>query len=99
MEIEKYRDIRWPKSLRTDLEKRNKNLYYRFHKDTSHNTDDCRQLKDEIAFLIRKGKLNKFTKGDDKGYDNQRRDYDDKDRKTQPRGQVINMIFGGPTVA
>ena len=99
MEIEKDRDVRWPKALRTDPEKRNKNLYCRFHKDTGHNTDDCRQLKDEIKFLIRKGKLNKFTKGDDKGYNNQRRDYDDKDRKIQPRGPVINMIFGGPTAA
>ena len=99
MEIEKDKDVRWPKALRTDPEKRNKSLYCRFHKDTGHNTDDCRQLKDEIEYLIRKGKLNKYTKGDDKVYDNQRRDYDDGDRKTQPRGPVINMIFGGPTAA
>ena len=51
-----------PKPLRTDPEKRNKSLYCRFHKDTRHDTDDCRQLKDEVEFLIRRGKLNKFTK-------------------------------------
>ena len=32
------------------------NLYCRFHKDTGHKTDDCRELKDGIEFLIRKGK-------------------------------------------
>ena len=101
MEIEKDREVRWPKALRTDPEKRNKNLYSRFHKDTGHDTDDCRQLKDEVEFLIRRGKLSKFTKDGEgrKDYDNRRRDYDDKDRKSQPRGPVINVISGGPTAA
>ena len=101
MEIEKDREVRWPKALRTDPEKRNKSLYCRFHKDTGHDTDDCRQLKDEVEFLIRRGKLSKFTKDGEgrKDYDNRRRDYEDKDRKSQPRGPVINVISGGPTVA
>ena len=55
MEIEKDREVRWPKPLRTDPEKRNKSLYCRFHKDTRHDTDDFIQLKDEVEFLIRKG--------------------------------------------
>ena len=57
MEIEKDKDIKWPKSLRTEGERKNQHLYCRFHKDNGHNTDDCRQIKDEIEFLIRKGKL------------------------------------------
>ncbi|XP_063936204.1 uncharacterized protein LOC135147248 [Daucus carota subsp. sativus] len=81
MEIEKDESVRWPKPIRTDPEKRNKDLYCRFHKDTGHKTDDCRQLKDEIEFLIRRGKLSKFTKDGDKSYrdnDNRGRDNDDK---------------------
>jgi hypothetical protein len=66
-----------------------------------HDTNDCKQLKDEIEFLIRRGKLSHFTKGEDRG--NQRREYDrsddDRDRNPQPRGPVINMISGGPTAA
>ena len=66
MEIEKEGGVRWPKPIRTDPEKRNKDLYCRFHKDTGHKTDDCRQLKDEIEFLIRKGKLSRYTRDADR---------------------------------
>jgi hypothetical protein len=106
MEIEKEEDLRWPKPLRSDLEKRNKNQFCRFHKEVGHDTDDCRQLKDEIEFLIRRGKLDKFTKDGNRGNQQgnyERKDYDrrdnDQDRTPKPRGPVINMIFGGPTAA
>lgn len=42
MEIERDRDLRWSKPLITDPEKRNKDLYCRYHKDVGHNADDCR---------------------------------------------------------
>ena len=48
MEIERDGAVRWPKPLRSDPEKRNRNLFCRFHRDTGHSTDDCKQLKDEI---------------------------------------------------
>ena len=64
-----------------------------------HKTDDCRQLKDEIEFLIRKGKLSRYTRDGDKNQGNRQREDNDRDRRTQPRGPVINMIFGGPTAA
>ena len=102
MEIEKEGGVRWPKPIRTDPEKRNKDLYCRFHKDTGHKTDDCRQLKDEIEFLIRKGKLSRYTRDADRNprdNDSRDRDNDDHDRRTEPRGPVINMISGGPTAA
>ncbi|XP_063948030.1 uncharacterized protein LOC135152126 [Daucus carota subsp. sativus] len=87
MEIEKDESVRWPKPIRTDLEKRNKDLYCRFHKDTGHKTDDCRQLKDEIEFLIRRGKLSKFTKDGDKNYrDNDSRGRDNDDRELSLEG-------------
>ncbi|XP_063942660.1 uncharacterized protein LOC135150327 [Daucus carota subsp. sativus] len=73
-----------------------------FHKDTGHKTDDCRQLKDEIEFLIRKGKLSKYTRDTDKNprdNDNRGRDNDDRNKRNQPRGPVINVISGGPTAA
>ena len=101
MEIES--EVKWPKPLRTDPDKRNKNLFCRFHRDIGHNTDDCRQLKDEIEFLIRKGKLGKFTKDSEGTRENRgndrRKEFDDRDRRPMPKGPVINMIFGGPTAA
>lgn len=66
-----------------------------------HDNDDYRQLKDETEFLICKGKLNKFCRDGDRGdsrWDYDKRD-DEHDRNPQPRGPVINMIFGGPTAA
>ncbi|KAL8154881.1 hypothetical protein AgCh_000290 [Apium graveolens] len=103
MEIEKDRDIHWPKPLKADPAKLDKSKYCRFHKDVGHDTDECRQLKDEIEFLIRKGRLNKYTgEGGDrnnngrKNFEDRRRDQDDQGRNPQPRGPVINTIYGGP---
>ncbi|XP_074327652.1 uncharacterized protein LOC141665566 [Apium graveolens] len=60
-----------------------------------------RQFKDEIEYLIRRGKFGRFTKGEEAG--GQKRDNDrrgnDRDRNPQPRRLVINMISGGPTAA
>nr|XP_017233146.1 PREDICTED: uncharacterized protein LOC108207198 [Daucus carota subsp. sativus] len=57
-------------------------------------------LKDEIGFLIRRGRLSKFTKDGDKNHrDNDSRGRDNDDKRTQPRGPVINVISGGPTAA
>ncbi|KAK1369417.1 hypothetical protein POM88_035509 [Heracleum sosnowskyi] len=67
MEIAKEEDLKWPKPMRADVSKRNQNQYCRFHKEVGHDTDDCRQLKDEIEFLIRRGKLGKFTKDGNQG--------------------------------
>ncbi|XP_074347250.1 uncharacterized protein LOC141686091 [Apium graveolens] len=104
MKIEKDKDFKWPKPLRGDPEKRDNSRYCRFHKDVGHDTDDCRQFKDEIEYLIRRGKFECFTKGEEaegQMRDNDRRNDDrrgnDRDRNPQPRGPVINMISGGPT--
>ncbi|XP_074374657.1 uncharacterized protein LOC141715071 [Apium graveolens] len=102
MEIEKDKDFKWPKPLRGDPEKRDKSRYCRFHKYFGHDTDDCRQLKDEIEYLIRRGKFGHFTKGEEAGgqkRDNDRRDDDRRGNKPHPQGLGINMISGGPTSA
>ena len=39
-----------------------KNKYCQFHKDHGHYTEDCRDLKEQIVELIRKGKLQKYVK-------------------------------------
>lgn len=52
MDIDNDKDARFSKPLCTDLEKMDKNIFCRFHKDVGHDTKDCRKLKDEIDFLI-----------------------------------------------
>ncbi|KAL8092507.1 hypothetical protein AgCh_034686 [Apium graveolens] len=71
--------------------------------DVGHDTDECRQLKDEIKFLIRKGRLSNYTgDGGDrnnngrKNFDDRRREQDDQGRNPHPRTPVMNAIFGGP---
>ncbi|XP_074375215.1 uncharacterized protein LOC141716978 [Apium graveolens] len=86
MEIEKDKDFKWPKPLRGDPEKRDKSQYCRFHKDVDHDTDNCRKLKDEIVYLIRRGKFGRFTKGEEVG--GQKRDNDQRDDDQR----------GGPTI-
>ncbi|MCH81529.1 hypothetical protein A2U01_0002318 [Trifolium medium] len=53
--------IRPPREIkenpRTDRSK-----YCRFHRSARHETEDCVQLKDTIEDLIKRGKLNRYTK-------------------------------------
>ena len=102
MDIEKEKDFKWPRHIKSDLEKRNQNLYCRYHKELGHNTDDCIQLKNEIEYLFGQGKLRKYTKhGKNDNQDNMdnRNKRDDKDKRPQPRGDMINIISRGPTTA
>ena len=49
--------LKWPRPLHSSPNVRDKNKYYRFHKDHDHNTEDCKDLKEQIEELIRNGKL------------------------------------------
>ena len=54
--------LKWPRPLHSSPNICDKNKYCRFHKDHDHNTEDCRNLKEQIEELIRKGKLQKYVK-------------------------------------
>ena len=102
MDIEKDKDLKWPRPLKSDPEKRNQNLFCRYHKEVRHNTDDCIQLKNKIEYLIRQGKLNKYTKdgNNDNRYNrNNQNNRDNNNKRPQPRGPVVYIISGGPTAA
>ncbi|XP_074342642.1 uncharacterized protein LOC141680269 [Apium graveolens] len=96
------------KKRKMDQEYDAKDKYPRIAKSSdsssSKKNQQPRQLKDEIEYLIRRGKFGHFTKGEEAGgqkRDNDRKDDDrrgnDRNRNPQPRGPVINMISGGPT--
>ena len=46
-----------PNKMVGNPEKRNRNLYYQYHRDHGHTTDDCRSLWDHLDQLAREGKL------------------------------------------
>nr|XP_023905144.1 uncharacterized protein LOC112016920 [Quercus suber] len=98
--------LKWPRPLHSSPNVRDKSKYCRFHKDHGHYTEDCRDLKEQIEELIRKGKLQKFIK---KGENNKFRDENkgqhgsssrnDSRRSLPPQNVVreIQTIAGGPT--
>ena len=64
MQIKDELGLKWPKPLNTFSRKRDPKKYCRFHRDHSHYTDKCRDLKKQIEELIQRGKLQKFIKKD-----------------------------------
>ena len=98
--------FKWPWPLHSSLNVCDKKKYCQFHKDHDHYTEDCRDLKEQIKELIRKGKLKKYVKkgessrfkGDNKNY----REFSpsDKDHTSQHPPSVIGeikMIIDGPS--
>ena len=68
-EIKDEQYLKWPRPLHSLPSVRDKRKYCRFHKGHGHYTEDCRDLKEQIEELIRKGKLQKYVKrGDSSRY-------------------------------
>ncbi|GAV62927.1 hypothetical protein CFOL_v3_06449, partial [Cephalotus follicularis] len=89
----------WPEKLRTSAENRNVEKYFRYHRDHGHDTEECRQLKNQIEDLIRKGHLRKYVDRDaPQGRREQIREeaprQPEEQQQQQPRG-VIHTISGG----
>ncbi|XP_038989097.1 uncharacterized protein LOC120112949 [Phoenix dactylifera] len=75
---------------------RNPKKYCRFHRNRSHDTEDCFQLQDEIEALIRRGVLNRFVKNRRE----ERRPAEDTvpledPNDNRPIAGTINVIKGG----
>ena len=66
MQIKYDPSLKWPKKMKGDPNKRNKNKYFHFHRDHGHDTDECYDLKQQIENLIRQGKLRQFVGRDHK---------------------------------
>ena len=98
--------LKWPRLLHSSPKVCDKKKYCRFHKDHNHYKEDCRDLKEQVEELIRKGKLQKFVKK----WDSSRSRSDNKDKhEAVPRDEhhtsyrpqsaigEIKMITGGPS--
>ena len=97
--------LKWPRPLHSLPNVRDKRKYYRFHKDHGHYTEDCRDLKEQLKKLIRKGKVQKFvkkrdlsrSKDDNKGqHEVPQMDEDRTPLRPQSATGEIKTITGGP---
>ena len=66
MQIKDDPSLKWPKKMKGDPNKRNRNKYCRFHRDHGHDTNEFFGLKQWIENLIRQGKLRNFLRLDQK---------------------------------
>ncbi|XP_050248622.1 uncharacterized protein LOC126695867 [Quercus robur] len=58
--LEKVKDepfFQWPNRMAGDPSKCNQNLYYAYHQEPGHTTDNCRNLKNHLDRLAQEGKL------------------------------------------
>ncbi|GAV72585.1 LOW QUALITY PROTEIN: hypothetical protein CFOL_v3_16073, partial [Cephalotus follicularis] len=83
--------------MRSSPEKGDTEKYYRYHRDHGHDTEECRQLKNQIEDLIHKWHLRKYV---DRNAHQQRREHREEappqqeKQQNQPIG-IIHTIFGG----
>ena len=55
----------WLNKMRGDVMRRNQNLYYLYHRDREHTTEDCQTLKDHLYELEKAGYLGEFLVRED----------------------------------
>ncbi|XP_070015448.1 uncharacterized protein [Nicotiana sylvestris] len=91
--IGKIRETRCPRPILLDPSQKNHNLVCEFHGRHDHRTEDCRQLREEVARLLKKGHLREFLSDRDKNQF-QEREANRKNESDEPK-HVIHMIVGG----
>ena len=77
--------FQWPNKIGGDPSRRNENLYYNYHREMGHTTEQCRVLKDHLEQLVKVGYLKEIV-------------VDPRNREagqgTQPRGNTLPPPVG-----
>ncbi|XP_070031758.1 uncharacterized protein [Nicotiana tomentosiformis] len=91
--IGRIKDTRWPRPLQTDPDQRNPNQMCKYHGTHGHKTEDCTQLREEVARLFNKGHLREFLRDRAKNH-LKNRDSNRQNEQEEPQ-HVVHMIVGG----
>ncbi|XP_065626168.1 uncharacterized protein LOC136066190 [Quercus suber] len=88
--------LKWPRPLHSSPNVRDKSKYCRFHKDHGHYTEDCRDLKEQMEELIRRGKLQKFVKKGEhnKFWDENKGQHESSSRNNGRQSQPPQNVIG-----
>ncbi|XP_019231102.1 PREDICTED: uncharacterized protein LOC109211955 [Nicotiana attenuata] len=89
----KIKDAKWPKTIQSDPSQRNYNLVSEFHNTHGHRTEDCHQVREEVARLLNEGHLREFLSDRAKNQFRER-ETTKKNEAKEPQ-HVIHMIMGG----
>ena len=81
-----------PNKMMGNPKKWNRNLYYQYHQDHGHTTEDCRSLWDHLHQLIREGKLKQLLHHSS-GLGGQANPGSQRDVPSRPPLGTINVIF------
>ena len=96
--LEKVRNepfFKWPNKMAGDPVNRNQNLYYHYHQDHGHTTEDCRNLWDNLEQLVREGRL-KHLLHHSNGRRGQAGSGFQGNAASKPPLGTINVIFAAP---
>ncbi|XP_060190752.1 uncharacterized protein LOC132620043 [Lycium barbarum] len=83
----------WPRPLRSNPGQRDPNVMCEYHETHGHRTKDCRQLREEVARLLKNGHLREFLSERAKNHYKERENHK-RAEPVEPQ-HVINMIIGG----
>ena len=84
--------FKWPNKMVGNPLRRNQNLYYQYHQDERHTTEDCRNLWDHLDQLIREGKL-KHLLHHTSSREGQTNSEPRRDNSSRPPLGTISVIF------
>ena len=84
--------FKWPNKMAGNPTRRNQNLYYQYHQDQGHTTEDCRNLWDHLNQLVREGKLKQLLHHSS-GQRGQTGSALRGDASSRPPLGIINIIF------
>ena len=94
MQITDDHSLKQSEKIKGNPNKRNRNMYCRFHRDHGHDTDECYDLKQQIENFIKQGKLRNFPRREHK---------DEKlkgkvEKSSRPPLGGIRVIIGGSSI-
>ncbi|RWW37118.1 hypothetical protein BHE74_00057811 [Ensete ventricosum] len=81
--------------MKSHFERCNKRRYYRFHREYSHDTNECHDLQYQIEDLIQHGHLRWYVR-DQSSLPASRPPRDSSPGPKGPVEKQIDIIFGGP---